>query len=141
MTVRTSRKPARRRGVAAVETACLAPLLVFLFVIGADFARSFFYGITLSNGARVGALKGCDPNVTDSEEIKAAVLAELTDVTPAPTVAVETSTDGNGVPHVTVRVRYAFSTIVDYPGVPSAVTIERYCTMRVLPLQPKPGTY
>jgi Flp pilus assembly protein TadG len=41
-----------RRGAAIVELAILLPLLVFLFVIGTDFARSFYYSLTVANRRR-----------------------------------------------------------------------------------------
>src|SRR5204863_18342 len=50
-----------RRGVAVVELAVLLPLLVMIFLITVDFARVFYFSLTLTNCARAGALYACDP--------------------------------------------------------------------------------
>src|SRR5262249_4910977 len=47
-----------RRGVAAVELAVLSPCLALLFVITVDFARLFYYKLTIDNCARNGAIFG-----------------------------------------------------------------------------------
>src|SRR5690349_9373587 len=47
-----------RHGTAAVELAVLLPFLAFMFVIGLDFARVFYFSITLTNCARNGAYYG-----------------------------------------------------------------------------------
>ena len=41
--------------------ALLLPLLVFLYVIGVDFARVFYYSQVIENAARNGALYASDP--------------------------------------------------------------------------------
>jgi len=50
----STRKPVRsvRRGVAATELALLLPFLCFLFVITIDFARVFYFDLTVANCAR-----------------------------------------------------------------------------------------
>ncbi len=50
-----------RRGVAVVELAVLLPLLVFLFVVTVDFARVYYFSLTLQNCARAGAMYASDP--------------------------------------------------------------------------------
>ena len=54
------RRPALRprRAVAAVERALLLPILVFVLVIGVDFAQVFYHCVTLTNRARTGGLYG-----------------------------------------------------------------------------------
>ena len=132
-----------RRGAAIVELAILLPLLVFLFLIGTDFARSFYYSLSVANGARNGALYGAtDPaHATDTAGIQAAALTDLGDLTPTPNVNSTTLTDANGNQYVKVTVTYSFSTITNYPGIPSSFSITQICQMRVLPMTPKTGTY
>ena len=50
-----SKAPARH-GTAAVELAVLAPFLVFMMVIAVDWARVFYYTVTINDCARNGAL-------------------------------------------------------------------------------------
>ncbi|HXG12134.1 MAG TPA: TadE family protein, partial [Gemmataceae bacterium] len=52
LTVRTARQ---RRAASSVELAVLLPFLCFLFVIAIDYARIFYFGVTLENCARNGA--------------------------------------------------------------------------------------
>src|SRR6516164_9600711 len=52
-----------RRGAAMIELALLLPFLCFLFVITVDWARVFYFDLTVENCARCGALYGGrDPN-------------------------------------------------------------------------------
>src|SRR5712671_2456593 len=87
-------RPARR-GVAAVELAILLPLLVFLLVIAIDWARVFFYTVTIENCARNGALWASDPYTQNQgyTTISQAALADASDIHPAPTVTSATGTD------------------------------------------------
>src|SRR5688500_14469174 len=85
----------RRRGAAVVELAVLLPLLVFLFVIAVDFARIFYYSVTLTNCARAGAMYASDPTTSGESAFastQAAALADATNLSPPPTV-----TSVNGV--------------------------------------------
>src|SRR5205809_577937 len=47
--------PKRRAGAATVELALLLPFLCFLFVIAVDYARVFYFAVTVQNCARNGA--------------------------------------------------------------------------------------
>ena len=49
---------AKRSGAAALELAILLPLLIFLFIIGIDYARVFYSTVTITNCARNGAIYG-----------------------------------------------------------------------------------
>jgi TadE-like protein len=53
---------AHRGGV--VELAIILPLVAFLFVIAVDYARIFYYSLTVANCARNGALHLSDPFAT-----------------------------------------------------------------------------
>jgi Flp pilus assembly protein TadG len=129
----------RRRGTAAVELAVLLPFLVFVFVIGIDYARVFYHGLTLNNCARNGALYGSlnPTNAADSAGIQAAALVDATNLSPQPTVSSTTGTDAAGNPYVRVTVSYTFQTITQYVGVPNSVPLSRTVQMRVEPVVPK----
>jgi Flp pilus assembly protein TadG len=135
----------KRRGIAAVELALLLPLLFFLLVGSADFARAFYYGIILDGCARNGALYG---RITKGDipsqyaNAQAAVLADASanGLTPAPTVAVGysptlggpyTQTSSVSPGYVQVTVTWTFSTLVEYPGIPSQTTFTRVSVMSI----------
>ena len=124
----------RRRGAAIVELAVLLPLLVFLFVIAVDFARVFYYSVTLTNCARAGALYASDPT-TNAESpyasTQAAALADASNLAPAPTVTSVTGVDAAGRPYVEVTAAYPFRTITGFPGVPNQVNLTRKVRMNI----------
>ena len=132
------RRPHHRRAGAAVEFAALLPFIVFLAVIGTDWARLFYYTIAIESCARSGALWAADTtgqsespytNVTD------AALAAAPSLSPTPTVAQTTVTvDGRTGYKVTVSV--AFTTLTNFPGVPKSETLVRSVTMRRIPITP-----
>jgi Flp pilus assembly protein TadG len=133
----------RRPGVAVVELAVLLPLLVFLFVIGIDFARLFYHLVTVTAAARNGATYGSmEPkNSTDTEGIKKAALADAQNLVPAPKVFSSTATDELGHPCVNVTVSWTFNTVSRFPLVPSTVNLSRTVQMRIAPLEPKEPVY
>jgi Flp pilus assembly protein TadG len=132
-----------RKGAAAVELALLLPLLCFLFVITVDFARVIYFTIIVTNCARNGAMYGCNTpttaNDTSGIQTQSQMDASNLDLTQ---LNVSSSTDSSSNPtYVSVTVTYPFSTITNYPGVPSKMTITRTVQMRVAPLTPNlPGT-
>lgn len=143
MRMSRSRSSTSRNGVATVEFAVLLPLLMFLFGIGVDFARAFYFHLTITNAARNGALYGCSNPTTanDTVGIQAAALKDTTDLGPSVGVTSSTFTDASGFTFVTVDVTYPFNTVTQFPGVPSPLTLNQKCVMRVEPTTPKPGTY
>ena len=123
-----------RRGAAVVELAILLPLLVFLFVIAVDFARVFYFSVTLTNCARAGAMYASDPTTSAESPFastQAAALADATNLSPAPTVTSTNGVDGAGRPYVEVTAAYTFSTITGFPGVPNQVNLTRKVRMNV----------
>lgn len=128
----------RRRGAATVEMAILAPVLAFLFVIATDYARVFYYAVTVADCARNGALYGADreDQAVDTAGIETAALADAGNLSPTPTVSSTTGTDDAGDPYVEVTVTYTFQTITRYPGLPASVAVTRMVRMRVAPLLP-----
>jgi Flp pilus assembly protein TadG len=124
-----------RRGAAVVELAILLPLLCFLFVVTVDFARVFYYSLTIANCARNGALYASDPvaaAMSPYTSVQQAALADATNLTPTPTVT--SSSSGSG--YVEVTVTYQFRTITHYPGVPETVNLTRTVRMRQAPVLP-----
>jgi Flp pilus assembly protein TadG len=137
---RTKRAP--RRGAAVVELAVLLPLLVFLFVIAADFARVYYFSLTLQNCARAGALYASDPFVADESPFasyQAAALADAKNVTPQPTISKKDGADAIGRPYVEVTAAYSFKTITGFPGVPNQVNLQRSVKMYVAAISPNPN--
>jgi Flp pilus assembly protein TadG len=128
-----------RRGAAAVEAAFLLPFLVFLGIIAVDFARVFYYDLTLYSCARNGALYASGDILysTNLPGIQAAALADATNLNPQPKVSSTTGVDLDGLPYVEVTVTGAFETIVSYPGVKHNTVIARTVRMRVAPTIPK----
>ncbi len=133
-----NRSVSRRKGAAAVELAVLLPLLTFLFLIATDYARIFYYSLTLENCARNGAL--CASNAFNYpmpySSVAQAAIADGASLSPALTasdVTVTNGTDANGNSSVTVTINYTFQTITNYPGLPSSVNLVRSVEMRVAP--------
>jgi Flp pilus assembly protein TadG len=146
-----------RPGVAAVEFAFLLPFLAFMFVIAVDWARIFYYSITVENCARNGALymsqqgsaKTISSPYTDSgyvnlyvsstSPVTAAALADAPDLTPTPTVTSSSGSDSNGS-YVEVTVSYTFKTVSSFSvgifTVPSSTDVTRTVRMYVPPEAP-----
>ncbi len=127
-----------RPATAAVELAVLLPFLAFLFVIGIDFARVFYFSITVTNAARNGASYGSQDatHAADTAGIQAAALADATNLRPAPAVSSTAATDADGNPCVQVTVTYTFQSITNFPGVPGSVNLSRTVQMRTAPTLP-----
>jgi Flp pilus assembly protein TadG len=124
----------RRRGAAFVELALLlGPILAFIAVAATDFARIFNAYVTVTSCARNGALYGCldSTYAADTSGIQSAALNDKASLSPAPTVSSSTSAI-SGTPYVTVTVTWTFSTLINYPGIPSSLTLSRTVTMRVV---------
>ena len=128
-----ARRP--RRAAAAVELALLLPFLAFIFVAGVDYARVFYYYLTVTNCARSGALYASTDaaHASDTTGIQSAAQAESAELAPKLSVSSTTGTDSAGNPYVAVTVSYPFKTIANFPGIPSSATIIRTVQMRVAP--------
>ena len=131
--------PDRRAGVAAAEFAVLMPFLVFIFLLGVDYARLFYHFVTITDCARSGALYGCidSAHAQDSAGIQAAALADATNLSPTPTITSAVGTDADGHPCVQVTAAYTFRMITSYAGIPSSFDLSRTVQMRVAPVLPK----
>ena len=132
------RQRSRRRAGAATEFAVLLPFLIFLAVIGTDWARLFYYTISIESCARTGVLYAADP-VAQSESpfanVTEAALSAAPGLTPTPTVLSQSETV-NGRPGVRVTVSVQFTTITNLPGVPKSEPLVRSVVMRIIPATP-----
>jgi Flp pilus assembly protein TadG len=125
-----------------VELAVLLPLLVFLFVLGIDYGRIFYYSLTIENCARNGALWASDPLVSSQSPfttVQQAVLADASSLNPAldpNNVSSASGTDSDGNPYVAVTVTYQFQTITGFVPIAGPVTLTRTVQMRTAPTLP-----
>jgi Flp pilus assembly protein TadG len=128
----------RRHGAAAVEFAVLLPFIIYLAVIGTDWARLFYHTISIESCARTGALWAADP-VTQSESrytnVTDAARSGAPNLNPPPTVT-QTAVTIDGRPGVKVTVTTPFTTITTFPGVPKNQTLTRFVEMRIIPVAP-----
>ena len=126
-----------RRGAAVVEFAFLLPFLMFIAVIATDWARLFYYTITIEACARNGAIYASDADLAAKSpypDLTTATLAEAPQLNSTATVTKTTDTSTNTV---TVTVATDFKTITNFPGVPSSQTLSRSVTMKIAPLLTK----
>jgi Flp pilus assembly protein TadG len=130
-----------RRGAAVVELAVLLPLLVFLFLITVDFARVFYFSLTLTNCARAGALYASDPaGMPESPfpNVEAAALADANNISPKPTISSATGVDASGRLYAECTAKYSFATITGFPFIPDDVALTR--TVRMFVAASTPNT-
>lgn len=156
MTLRTRRGTSVRPAIAALELALLLPFLMFLWVVAIDWARIFYYTVTLEYAARDGCyyasnypgIYNYDTNgdgIAQDSEIQTAALSEATNLSPTPTVTTTYDTTYNGAyasasasgnNYVQVKVTYTFQTVTNFPGVPSSTVLNRQVRMRIAPTIP-----
>ena len=134
-----SRRTRTRRAAAAVELAALLPFIAYICIIATDWARLFYYTITIEQCARNGALYAADP-ATQPESGYASVteasLASAPGLNPTPTVTAQ-DIEIDRRPAVEVTVTLNFKTITNFPGVPRSETLVRKVTMRKIPVTPQ----
>jgi Flp pilus assembly protein TadG len=127
-----------RRGGAVVEFAIILPFLIYLAVIGTDWARLLYFTITVEECARAGALWQADTSSRGESgytTVTAAALSSAPGLTPTPTVTVSSTTvSGRTIWQVTVSM--PFTTITNLPGIPQTQTVTRTVEMREFPTAP-----
>jgi Flp pilus assembly protein TadG len=138
---RCAGKPFRRRrsGAAVVELALLLPLLVLCFLLATDFARVFYFSLTLTNVARAGAVYASDPTFaaeSSFSSVSAAALADATNLSPQPTITQTNGTDESGRSYVDVSAAYTFTSVAAIPPLPNQVNLTRTVRMFVSPKTP-----
>ena len=130
-----------------VELAVVLPVLVLIAIGVMDYGRVYFTSVAVSNAARAGAEWGISQpgNQTKFPEIEAFAKldgAETGGITATAqrickcggtTVSCSTTCGGYGVPRVYVEVTASKSVamILNYPGLPSTITISRTATFRL----------
>ncbi|MBA3482187.1 MAG: pilus assembly protein [Pirellulales bacterium] len=123
----------RRSGAAVVELAVLLPLLVLCFVLAVDFARVFYFSLTLMNCARAGALYAYDPIAAAESPfptVRAAALADATNLDPQPQITQTNGFDA-GRSYVDVTAAYTFTPVAAIPPIPRQVNLTRTVRMYV----------
>jgi Flp pilus assembly protein TadG len=124
----------RRSGAAVVEMAILLPLLVLCFLLAADFARVYYFSLTLQNCARAGALYAYDPAAAPESpfaNVTEAAQSDAANLDPKPTITQSGGTDASGRPYVVVTAAYKFSPMVAFPPIPKQVNLTRTVRMYV----------
>jgi TadE-like protein len=142
MRLQSPRQSSTRCAATTVEFALLLPLLMFLFGIGVDWARAFYYHVTITNASRNAAIWGCsDPGRSvDTAGIETIARKDTASLGTGVTVTSSVVTS-NSVDYVKVRVSYQFQSLTGLPGTPSSQTIYQETEMRVMPTAPRAGTY
>lgn len=127
---------ARRPAAAAIELAALLPFLVFVSVISTDWARLFYYSVTIESCARNGALYASD-TVSQAQSpysnLQQAAMADAPTLDVTATVTSSNTVDSAGNSAVIVTVSVPFVTITNFPGVPNSQTLSRKVQMTVAP--------
>ena len=128
-----------------VELALALPLLVFGVVGGADLARAFALQIAVENGARAGAEAYAITSLPTTAQAKQAAIDEINRTPTAvatPSMVTVTTALSDGVTacpgtstvatpcYITVRVQYAWSTLIAWPIVPNGGTFDRTTSIR-----------
>jgi Flp pilus assembly protein TadG len=145
----SKRKYARASsGQSMVEFAIAVGVLSLLLVVVADFARVFYESVGLQNAARAGAQYGSQSVITaaDVNGMEAAATLDGANVASlTPTASQCTCESGTSVAScpssycsanstatfVEVDTSATFKTIVNYPGVPSSLTLTGKAVMQV----------
>jgi Flp pilus assembly protein TadG len=143
------------KGQSAVEFAFIVPVLVLMLVIISDLGRIFFISIAVNDAARAGAQYGSQTNTTAADSagmvseasadsanipnLNTPTASQCTCGTPNPPTAPACSTlsqtycadaSSNAV-FVIVNTSATFNTILNYPGVPSPITLQAQAIMQV----------
>jgi Flp pilus assembly protein TadG len=129
-----------RKGTAAVEMALVCPLVLLFAFATTDFGRVMAAYLVVCNAARVGADYGSTNGYTSftrtswETAIRQVVNQEmlgLSSYQPGQLqVSITATPDPDGLYHVTVEVSYPFTTVVNWPGVPSLVSLDHSVTAR-----------
>jgi Flp pilus assembly protein TadG len=133
---KTAKRRTSRRGTAAVELACLLPLLLFLSLATVDFARVAYVQVTLQNCARNGALyefntKAGLPVPSNWTSLSAATQADEGSLSVSATATSPGSSTDNSVT-VTATATYSLislPSIKAFPAIPGSFTLSQSATM------------
>lgn len=129
-------------GASLVEFALVAPFLALLLVGTIDFGRYMYDGIIVANAARAGVQYGAQnlQTAVDRTGIQNAAYADASNmsITATPSTfcqvagsASATCSASGAVPYVQVVAYGTWSPMINYPGLPSTVTISQTAIMRI----------
>jgi Flp pilus assembly protein TadG len=127
-----------RAGHAAVELALLLPFLMFVCLAAVDYSRLMYATVTLTECARSGAEWAANSALQASAPYLTAQDAAVADgsnlgLTASAVTMSGPSADASGNSVYTATVTYTFTTIVNYPGIPSSVALSRKVVMPAAP--------
>ena len=140
-------------GQSIVEVALMLPLMAFTLLGGADMARAFAVQLAVQNGARAGAeglALAATPTVSEATTHVQQELSRTPGVTATSATINVTFTKADGSSPCTgssstsvagtssiatpcyakVRVRYTFTTLIPWPGLPNTFNFDRTTIMR-----------
>lgn len=128
-----------RAGATAIEFALVLPVLMLCVLGVVDYARIYSTSVTLKNAARAGAERGATHRLTPltsaawEARVRTAVLEEMQSAPQFNSAKLTTSwtssTSANGELLIEVITQYPFQTIVNWPGLPSPVTLRASVAM------------
>lgn len=137
-------------GQSLVELALAVPVLVLLLLAAADFGRLFYVWIAVNNAARAGAQYGSQTltSAADTNGMKLAATTDGSNISGLTATASQcTCVSGTSVtvcsgsnynctnaPQATfvkVNTQATFNTVVNYPGMPSSITVKGTAIMQV----------
>jgi Flp pilus assembly protein TadG len=126
-----------RRAAAAVELAVILPVLLLIVLGCVDFGRFAYTYVAVTNSARVGAGYGSVHGFSKADYPKWQALVaqaaknemrdfDLSQIQVSAQYVPETTTEWTAQ----VDVSYPFQTLINWPGIPSQVTLSRRVAMR-----------
>ena len=135
-------------GIAAIEFAVVAPLLVMMFICLTDLGLGIYTNMQVDSAAQYGAqyalTSGYDPDaitsaVKDSSEISGLDVAPSTfcgcpganGVVALPTCNAKCNDGFAAGTFVRVSVSHAYATLLPYPGLPSSFALNAQSTVRL----------
>lgn len=143
---RLSHRSSPRRAAAMIELAIILPLLLTIVFGCVDFGRFAYAYLAVGNATREAAyLASTTPLQSDSdyvhalwqEAVREVVTTEMADVPGFDSSQLEISVpvredEDETAEHVTVTVSYPFYTIVPFPRIDNAITLQRTVVMRMI---------
>jgi Flp pilus assembly protein TadG len=116
----------------------LLPFLCFAFVVAVDYARIFYFSLTVSNCARNGAVYASadQSHALDSSAIQAASQRDAANLDLTQLTVTSTPDSTTSPTYVDVTVSYPFTTLTAYPGIPQTSTLSRTVRTLVVPATP-----
>jgi Flp pilus assembly protein TadG len=132
-----AKRSSRRKGAAAVELAVILPVLILIVLGCVDFGRFAYTYVAVTNAARTGAGYGSSHGYTKAGYptwqalVAQAAKSEMGDFDASQiTVDASAVNDSPTLWRAQVDVSYTFQTLINWPGLPSQVTLTQRVAMR-----------